>query len=405
MQAIAERLADCEPKLVFTTDGYRRNGNVYDLRTKVDEALADITSVSTAVTHAHVGQEASASEVDERDWDSYVEGYDSPAETAVVDTDHPALIAYSSGTTGKPKGTIHTHVSLLTMGLKEGKYQFDLRERDTFLWITDYGWIVVPSWLVCGSIGTGGKTVLVGGAPTHPSGERLWDIVERRDVTTLGMSPTSARTLRQINDSPRENWDLSSLRILGLTGEPWDVETWNWVRNAVGNGHLPIVNDSGGTEVCGGLLSPTPLTSLEPGTLYGPAPGIPANVYDESGTPADEGYLVVEGSVPGMTRSLTGGDDRYLAEYWEDFEGVWNQNDWTYIDDGFWYIEGRDDDTMNVSGRRVTAPTIEGTILEHSAVDEAAVIGVVADDGGEQPGHLLRSSRTLLRSTMIPSIR
>jgi len=174
--------------------------------------------------------------------------------------------------------------------------------------------------------------------------------------------------------------------VLASTGEPWDEETWTWYFEAVGDGKLPIINDSGGTEACGGLLAPTPKTPLKPATLWGPAPGIPAAVYDEDGSPADEGYLVVEGPFAGMSRSLTDGNERYLDAYWRDFEGVWNQNDWVEVDeDGFWFVSGRADDTMNVSGRRITAPELEGTVAKHPAVADAAVVPVPDDTRGQVP--------------------
>jgi acetyl-CoA synthetase len=219
-----------------------------------------------------------------------------------------------------------------------------------------------------------------------PDDERIWRIVDEYDVTTLGMSPTGARQLSQVNPTPREDHSLASLRVLGSTGEPWDEETWNWYFEAVGDEKLPIINDSGGTEAAGGLLAPTPLTPLKPTTLWGPAPGIPANVYGEDGEPAREGYLVVEGPFAGMSRSLTDGDERYLDAYWRDFEGVWNQNDWVEIDDdGFWFISGRADDTMNVSGRRITAPELEGVVSMHPSVSDAAVIPVPDETRGQVP--------------------
>lgn len=188
--------------------------------------------------------------------------------------------------------------------------------------------------------------------------------------------------MRAENETPREENDLSSLRILGSTGEPWDRETWMWYFENVGGGHLPIINDSGGTELCGGILAPSPLTPLKPGTLWGSQIGVSVDVYDEEGTPSDKGYLVCDLPKPGMTHSLTGGDDRYLEEYWSDFEGVWNQNDWVEIDDdGHWFITGRADDTMNISGRRITAPELEEAILGTDGVGDAAVIDVEDDSG------------------------
>lgn len=383
--AIEERLADCGAELLVIADGYQRSGETIDLRSKVDASL-DGTDVETVVVDAHLGLSGELANAEEVSMAAFTEGCGTDAETAVLDSDHPSFIAYSSGTTGTPKGTIHTHASLLAMGMKEAKYQFDVHEEDVFTWVTDFGWVVVPIWLLAGAPGLGAETLLVGGAPTDPDPERMFDLIERYGVTTLGISPTGARGLRQANETPRESFDLGTIRVLGSTGEPWDRETWTWFQGELGGGYAPVINVSGGTELCGSILGPTPLTPLKPGTLGGPAIGVPANVYDEQGEESDEGYLVIEGPVPGMTNSLTAGEERYLAEYWADFEGVWNHNDWVEVDDdGYWYVTGRADDTMNVSGRRVTAPEIEEVLLEHPGVEEAAVVAVPDETRGERP--------------------
>jgi acetyl-CoA synthetase len=384
--AIADRLADCDADLVITVDGYKRDGSEIDLREKVDGAVADAPSVEAVITYTNRGLDGTISNAEEVSWSQFVSEQAGSVEAEVVGAEEPALIAYSSGTTGKPKGTIHTQASLVVNGMKEAAYQFDCSPGDTYCWVTDFGWVVVPAWMICGAQGLGTTTVLVGGSPMAPDEERIWRIVDKFEVTTLGMSPTGARQLRQVNPTPHVDHSLSSLRVLGSTGEPWDDETWTWFFEAVGDSRLPIINDSGGTEACGGLLAPTPKTPLRPTTLWGPAPGIPANVYDENGGPATEGYLVVEGPFVGMSRSLTDGDERYLDAYWRDFEGAWNQNDWVEIDgDRFWYISGRADDTMNVSGRRITAPELEGAVTSHPAVAEAAVIPVPDETRGQVP--------------------
>jgi acetyl-CoA synthetase len=240
--------------------------------------------------------------------------------------------------------------------------------------------------MLAGAPALGATTVLLEGAPDHPDGDRVWRAIEDHGVTTFGISPSGSRGLRQLNEDPRADHDLSTLRVLGSTGEPWDEAGWRWHQGVVGDGEVPLMNISGGTELAGGILSPTPLTPLKPGTLWGPGPGVAANVYDEAGEAADEGYLVVELPIPGMTHSLTSGDERYLEEYWSTFEGVWNQNDWVEIDeDGFWYITGRADDTMNVAGRRVTAPEIEAAVSGTPGVSESTVVPVPDDVKGQVP--------------------
>lgn len=384
--AMGHRLDDSGAEWLLTADGYYRNGDRNDLLSKVDTAIESAPGVDDVVVYEHLGLDGTVEDATVHEWSTFTRGRDAEAETAVVDSDHPAFIAYSSGTTGTPKGTIHTHASLLAMGLKEAKYHFDLGEGDALMWVTDFGWIIVPIWMVAGAPAQGATTVLLEGGPAHPAENRVWRAIDEHDVTTFGISPSGARGLRELDASPRDRHDLSSLRVLASTGEPWDEDGWRWFFEAIGREEIPIVNAAGGTELAGALLSPTPKTPLKPGTLYGPAPGVAANVYDENGTPAEEGYLVIELPIPGMTHSLTDGDERYLEEYWNDFEGVWNHNDWAERDaDDFWFITGRADDTMNVAGRRVTAPAIEEAVVEHPDVSEAAVVPVPDKRTGQIP--------------------
>jgi len=238
--------------------------------------------------------------------------------------------------------------------------------------------------------------MLLQGSPTDPEDDRVWNTIAEQNVTTFGISPSGARMLRQLDEEPTATHDLSSLRILGSTGEPWDEGTWRWWFDEVGRSEVPIINVSGGTELGGNLLGPTPLTPLKPGTLAKPAPGVAVNIYDESGAPADEGYLVVELPIPGMTKGLTDGEQRYLEEYWSDFEGVWNQNDWAERDeDGLWFLTGRADDTMNVAGRRITAPAVEDAITAHPDVHEVVVVGFTPESEGERPIAFVVSDRDL----------
>lgn len=395
-EAMGQRLNDAGAEWVITVDGYRRNGSVTDLAQKVSDALAFAPTVSDVVIYNHAGDAPSVNEATVHNWTKFTEGYDDRRDPVVVDADQTAFIAYSSGTTGKPKGTIHTHASLLAMGNKEAHYHFDVSTDDTFLWVTDYGWIIVPVWMMAGAPALGATTVLLEGSPFTPSEDRIWRMIETYEATMFGIAPTGARTLQQSNSTPRNDYDLESLRILGSTGEPWDVETWHWFLKKVGGGDAPIINASGGTELAGAILAPTPMVPLKPGTLYGPAPGVAANILDEDGQPADEGYLVVEQPIPGMTHSLTSGDERYLKEYWQTFDGAWNQNDWAERDtDGFWYITGRADDTMNIAGRRVTAPAIEEVIASHPAVTEAVVIAVPDAEKGQSPIAFVTTDETV----------
>lgn len=385
--AIADRLRDADVELLVTADGYVRADTEFPLRSKTDGVLDRVQSVKQVVEFEHIGVEGSLDFPETMTWDEFITGHDDEAETAIMAADDPAVIAYSSGTTGKPKGTIHTHTSIVVAGQKDAAYQFDISPGDSFCWVTDFGWVVVSVWMIGGALARGATTVLLEGSPLSPREDRLWQAVERYDITTLGTSPTGVRGLRDVDSRPRESHDLSSLRVLCSSGEPWrDADNWLWYLENVGGGHLPVINVTGGTEAFAGLASATPKTPLKPGTVYGPAPGIPAAVYDEKGQEATEGYLVVEGAFPGMTRGLTDGRERYLEEYWSDFDGAWNQNDWVSVDpDGFWFVRGRADDAMNVSGRRITSPAIEAVVSQHPAVGEVVVIGVSDEARGEVP--------------------
>lgn len=388
--AIYQRFADCEADLVFIADGYYRGGDTYPLEGKLADVVDDLADLETVVTFDYLGTHEELDGVTDITWDSFVSDRSTEAETEILDADEPAFIAYSSGTTGKPKGTIHSQASMLVAGGSETKYHFDVSQGDTFCWITDFGWVAVPAYFL-GAQSQGATVSLIGGSPFHPETERVWETIEKDEVTVFVSSPTGVRGLRGGPETPREDYDLSTLRILGSGGEPWDRESWNWYFEAVGGGHLPIVNISGGTELASGTVDSSPLTPLKPGTLYGPRPGVAANVYDEAGDPSDSGYLVIELPYPGMTHSLTAGDERYLDEYWRDYEDAWNQNDWVEIDDdGHWFIKGRADDTMNISGRRVTAPEIEEAMLGHPEIEEAVVIDVTDEMGNSVPHSFIR---------------
>lgn len=381
-KAIRERIEDCGARLVFLADGYGYKGKTVDLREKVTASLDGTSSVEQCIVYNNVDTPGEISEPGEQSWQRFVAGSPTGGEATVVDAEKPALILYTSGTTGKPKGTIHPHASFMAMGMKTCHYHFDLGNHDTMLYVTNFGWGIVPRLLLAGPLGFGATAILLGGSPMSPSGNRIWEAIENHEVTVLGMSPTSVRQLKQFEEMPRENHDLSTLRTLASTGEPFHENLWNWYFEAVGREHLPIINFAGGIELGGSVLSPTPLTPLKPGTLYGPEPGISTTIYDDTGRETDEGYLVVDLPSPGMSRSLVAGDERYLEEYWSDYDGVWNQNDWAVRDeDGFWFLQGRADNTMNISGRRVTAEEIEEVITGHVHVEESAAIGF--DSGSE----------------------
>jgi acetyl-CoA synthetase len=316
-----------------------------------------------------------------------------------MDPEDPFMIIYTSGTTGRPKGTVHAHMGFPLKGTMDMAYCFDVRPDDRVLWYTDIGWMMGP-WLIMSALWLGASVVLYDGVPDHPGPDRLWEIVERHRVTVLGISPTAIRALMRHGPEPPSRHDLSSLRILGSTGEPWNPESWKWYFERVGGGRCPIMNYSGGTEISGGILCCDPLHAQAPAAFTGPIPGMAADIYDEQGRSVRGsgavGELVLTQPWPGMTRGFWKAPERYLDTYWSRWPGVWVHGDWVRADaDGFWYILGRSDDTLNVAGKRVGPAEVESALTAHPAVSEAAAVGVPHDIKGEvivcfavlRPGH------------------
>jgi acetyl-CoA synthetase len=264
-------------------------------------------------------------------------------------------------------------------------HAFDVRASDTLYWVSDMGWMMGP-WEIFGMTLLGGTVVLYDGAMDHPGPDRLWELVERHCVTILGVSPTLIRALMRHGEDPVRLHDLSTLRMFGSTGEPWNPEPWRWLFDVVGGGRLPIINYSGGTEVSGGLVAGNVITPLKPAAFAGPPPGIAADVVDEQGRSVRNqvGELVVRAPWIGMTRGFWNDNDRYLQTYWSRFPDVWVHGDWAAIDeDGLWYILGRSDDTIKIAGKRLGPAEVESVLVDDPAVVEAAAIGVPDEMKGQ----------------------
>ncbi|MCG1002293.1 MULTISPECIES: AMP-binding protein [Halobacterium] len=392
VDATATRIADAECSVVFTGDGFYRRGDRILLKDTLDEAIEEAGHVEHTVVYDRLGVVDSTEETltwTNRDewWHEAVAEQDDDFETRVMDASDPCMLLYSSGTTGKPKGIVHTHGGALVQPAKEIHFGFDQKPGDRFFWVSDIGWMMGP-WTLVGNHAFGGTIVMYEGAPDHPEPDRFWELIDRHGVTQFGISPTAIRALRKYGDEWLDGHDLSSLRLLGSTGEPWDPESWVWFYERVGGGDAPIINISGGTEVFGCFLMPMPIQPLKPCTLGGPGLGMDIDIVDEDGRSIkdehERGYLVARSSNPAMTKSLWSGDERYLNEYWSRFEGVWNHGDWAQVDeDGFWFLHGRADDAINVAGRKVGPAEVEGALIDHDAVNQAAAVGVPDDTTGE----------------------
>jgi acetyl-CoA synthetase len=304
------------------------------------------------------------------------------APTASLDSEARAFILYTSGTTGKPKGVVHTHAGCLAQMGKEIWLGFDHRDDDRFFWLSDIGWMMGP-WTILGNHLFGGTIFLYDGAPDFPGPMRLWEMIERHRITTFGISPTAIRLLSK---SPGELPPMETLRLLGSTGEPWDDASWMWFFERVGRRRCPIINISGGTEIVGCFLFPLPIQPLKPCSLGGPAPGMATECVDESGAPVRgrTGYLVCTKPAPSMTRGIWNDPKRYIDTYWSRFPGWWYHGDWASVDaDGHWFLHGRADESMNVAGRKVGPAEVEEAMMQYPGVAEAAVIGVPDEIKGE----------------------
>jgi acetyl-CoA synthetase len=382
--AVAQRLQDSEAKVILTADRSLRRGKWLDMRATAAEAVAQSPFVKHVVTWSR----------DDGSWDDVDLG---PGELPAleVDSEHPYLLTYTSGTTGKPKGVLHVQGGFLVSIAREVAYQADAREDDVILFATDMGWIMGP-WTVVGGGAVGSRLVFSEGAPDQPA-DRLWQLIERERVTVLGCSPTLIRALLPHGDPER---DLSSLRTIVTTGEPWNPDPYMWLFEKVGGGRCPIINCSGGTEIGACFLSPTPAIPIKECSLGGPALGMAMDVVDAEGRSLIEtgevGELVCRKPFPGTTRGFWRDPERYLETYWSRLPGVWVHGDWASVDeDGYWYLHGRSDDTLNIAGKRIGPAEIESAVVAHPAVSEAAAIGVPHEVKGEvawvfcvlKPGH------------------
>ncbi|MEZ5140252.1 MAG: AMP-binding protein [Acidimicrobiales bacterium] len=383
-EAIAVRLADAEAKALLCADGFWRRGSAVPMLATAREAIASVPSIETVVVVPRVGEveplEAEGGAV--LPWPGPT---DEVVPTELVDSEHPLFIAYTSGTTGKPKGSVHVHGGFTVKIAEEVAFQFDARPGDRLFWFADFGWIMGP-WEIVGALANGATVCLYEGAPDFPETDRLWAYLERHAVTILGISPTLVRAVMAHGDEPVRAHDLSALRILGSTGEPWNETPYRWFSEVVGGGGCPVINISGGTEVGACFLSPHPVQPLTPMTLGGPALGMAVDVVSDAGEPVrgEVGELVCTKPWPGMTRGLWQAPERYLETYWDRWPDVWVHGDWALIDDdGQWYLRGRSDDTIKIAGKRLGPAEVESALVAHPKVAEAAAIGVPHEVKGE----------------------
>ncbi|MFP3311986.1 MAG: AMP-binding protein [Acidilobus sp.] len=381
-EAVADRLRMGEAKVVVTVDGYYRKGKVVKLKPSSDEAIRLSGVQAKQVVVRRLNVDVLWDESRDLWYDKAIASKRPEFEPAETEAEDPAILMFTSGTTGKPKGAVISHAGMLLQPTKEHFFNLDIKpgwtgSRDVLWWITDLGWMMGP-WMVVGSQTLGASHLSLEGALDYPTKDRVWAIIEKFKVTHLGFAATAARLLKALGRETYESHDLSSLRAFGNTGEPIDEDTWNWVVREVGEERRPMINLSGGTEIMGCFLLPSPVVPLKPTTLWGPGLGMDVDVYDDDGMPVRgrPGYLVAKKPAPSMTRGLWRDPERYIETYWSRFPGVWYHGDYALIDeDGFWYILGRADDVIKVAGKRIGPAEIETIINSHPDVAESACIG------------------------------
>ncbi len=383
--AIATRLENSEAKVVITVDGTYRRGRVIRLKETLDEAAERTHTIEKVVVSKRVGLEVPWTYGRDLWWDEVCKGQPEEYSTEPVESEHPALFLYTSGTTGRPKGAVISHIGALLQSSKEIHFNLDLKPEDTFMWITDIGWMMGP-WQIIGVQNLYGTHLIFEGAINHPAPDRIWRIIEEFGVTHLGGSATVFRMLKSFGDDWIKAHDLSSLRMTGNTGEPIDPDTWSWLLKTVGQNRCPIINLSGGTELFGCFLLPLPIMPLKPSTLGGPGLGMDIDVFNEEGEPVrgEVGYLVCKKPAPSMTRGFWKERERYLETYWSMWPDIWCHGDWASIDsDGFWFLHGRTDDVIKIAGKRLGPAEVESIINEVQAVRESACIGLPHEIKGE----------------------
>jgi acetyl-CoA synthetase len=386
-EAAAVRLRDSNAKLLITADAFYRRGNVVPLGEFARHAAKIAGCVETIIAVRRMKHHSVADEI--VNWDDAIQ-HSRPMDglrPEPMQSMEPFMLIYTSGTTGKPKGTVHYHAGFPLKAAQDMAHLFDLRPGELMFWFTDMGWMMGP-WLIIGALSLGATALMYEGAPDHPDPSRIWSMVERHKVTHLGISPTLVRALIPSGTEPVRRHELSSLRILGSTGEVWNPEAYMWLFENITQRRCPIINYTGGTEVAGGLLGCTVFRPIKPCGFNTAVPGVETVALDENGRSVLDavGELAVLNAWPGMTNGFWQDPQRYLETYWSRFDNVWIHGDWAMLDrEGHWYLLGRSDDTLKIAGKRLGPAEVEAAAGQCEGVKESAAVGVPHATKGEAP--------------------
>ncbi len=390
-KAMRDRIQDASASIVITADGGYRGGQVVPLKESTDAALQEgCDSIRNVVVLKRTGEDISITEGRDIWWHDLVEGQDTNCAPVHVDSEHPLFILYTSGSTGKPKGVQHSTGGYLLNAKLTNKWVFDLNSNDIFWCTADVGWVTGHSYVAYGPLAAGTTVMIYEGAPTYPHGGRFWEICERHQVTIFYTAPTAIRALMRLGDSLPNQYNLTNIRLLGTVGEPINPEAWMWYHSVIGAEKCPIVDTWWQTETGAIMISPIPgVTPTKPGSCTQSLPGIMADIVDEQGTsitdPKQGGYLVIKKPWPSMLQTIWGDNQRYIDTYWERFNNrYYVAGDSAHRDaDGYYWIMGRIDDVLNVSGHRLGTMEIESALVAHPDIAEAAVVGKPHEIKGE----------------------